>query len=76
MISTSPVNLKELRERSGLKAEQVAVQLGIALSTLRNWEQGKHRPTMNPDEYYAVTQVYKCTYEEFRSAVKETMEGK
>ena len=75
MVSILEVNLRELRERSGLRAEEVAAKLKIALSTLRNWEQGKHKPTMNPDQYYEVTQVYKCTYEEFRSAVNETIEG-
>ncbi len=73
MVGIIAVDLKDLRIRSGLRAEEVAAKLGIALSTLRNWEQGKHRPTMNPEQYYEVTQVYGCTYEEFRNAAKETM---
>jgi len=63
------LDLRGLRERAGLKAEKVVYDLGIAMSTLRNWEQGKHQPTMTPEQTRRFLEVYNCTLEELESAV-------
>lgn len=67
--------LRELRERAGLKPEETAYKLGIALSTLRNWEVGRSRPTMNPLDLVKTLKLYQCTLEEFAEATAETYQG-
>ena len=37
--------VKELRERLGLTQSEMASQIGVALTTLARWEQGKAKPT-------------------------------
>ncbi|MGL5922157.1 helix-turn-helix transcriptional regulator [Chroococcidiopsis sp.] len=62
--------MMELRKKSGLKAEQVAVELDIAMSTVRNWEQGKTIPKLRIDQFVKLCQLYDCTLEELYKAVK------
>ena len=68
------MDLKQLREKTQLKAEEAAFKLDIALSTLRNWEAGKHQPTMTPDQFANALKVYDCTLEEFRQAVRKSVD--
>lgn len=75
MKATDMATLKELRERLGMKAEEVAYRLGVAHSTLRNWESGKSRPTMNPQDLLKTLELYQCTLEEFAEATAETYQG-
>jgi putative transcriptional regulator len=39
------MTIKKLRGRTRLSQPQFAVLLGVELSTLRNWEQGRREPT-------------------------------
>jgi putative transcriptional regulator len=39
------VTIKELRGRTKLSQPRFAALLGVELSTLRNWEQGRREPT-------------------------------
>lgn len=43
----SPANLKAARKRAKLTQEQVAQQLGVAIDTVRSWEQGKAEPPIS-----------------------------
>lgn len=63
--------MKQLRERSGLRAEEIAVALNIAVSTVRNWEQGRNMPRMTPLAFDKLMEVYGCTFEELKQAEKE-----
>jgi putative transcriptional regulator len=38
------VNVKEIREKTGLTQEQFAATFGISLGTLRHWERGDRKP--------------------------------
>lgn len=62
--------MMELRKRADLKAEQVAVELDIAMSTVRNWEQGKTIPKLRIDQFVRLCQLYNCSLEELYEAVK------
>ncbi len=72
MVLTATMNMKDLRQRAGLSAEVVAVKLGKAHSTIRNWESGKSRPTLEPSEMVQLCKLYGCTLEQLEEAVKET----
>ena len=39
-----PLDVREIRERIGLSQSRFAMLLGISLSTLQNWEQGRRTP--------------------------------
>lgn len=43
--------LKALRENAGLSQEQLAVYLGIAVSTLRRWENEGMEPSMTRTQW-------------------------
>ncbi len=40
----SPVNVKEIRERTNKNQEEFANMIGVKVGTLRNWEQGRRKP--------------------------------
>ena len=39
-----PVNVKAVRTQLGLTQIEFAIMIGVSVSTLRNWEQGRRRP--------------------------------
>ena len=63
--------MKQLREKSGLTAQDLAIALGIGISTVHSWEQGRAvprfqivRPLMN---------ALNVTIEELEQAVEESL---
>ena len=44
VFSYSPMNIKEIRERTGKSQKDFADMIGVSLGTLRNWEQGRRYP--------------------------------
>jgi len=40
----SPLNVKEIREKSGKNQSEFAHMIGVSIGTLRNWEQGRRYP--------------------------------
>jgi len=70
------MNMKELRKRSGKRAEEIAAELGVAMSTVRNWEQLKNVPRMTPLSMQRVMKVYGCTFDELVKAEIEVERGK
>lgn len=65
------MNMKDLRLRVGKRAEEIAVELGVAISTVRNWEQLKNVPRMTPLGFEKLMKVYQCTFEELLQAQRE-----
>jgi len=62
------MNMKELRLRTGKKAEVIAVELNVAISTIRNWDQLNTVPRMTPIGLAKLMEVYQCTFEELMKA--------
>ena len=60
--------MRELRVRSGKKAEEIAVELGVSVSTVRNWDQGKTAPRMTPMDMQRLMAVYGCSFDELVKA--------
>jgi len=40
----SPINVKEVREKTNKNQKEFADMIGVKLGTLRNWEQGRRQP--------------------------------
>jgi transcriptional regulator with XRE-family HTH domain len=66
------MDLKELREKAGLSAERVAVELGKSVSTIRFWEAGTYIPNLSPSETLQMIRLYRCTIEELSESFVET----
>lgn len=62
------MNMKDLRLRSGKRAEEIAVELGVAVSTVRNWDQLKSTPRMTPKNFRRLMLAYQCTLDELIEA--------
>jgi len=39
-----PADIKAIRERLGKSQSEFALMIGVSISTLQNWEQGRRRP--------------------------------
>jgi putative transcriptional regulator len=40
----APMDVKAIRQRLGKSQSQFALMIGVSVSTLQNWEQGRRRP--------------------------------
>ena len=44
VVEFAPVNVKAVRRRLGKSQSEFARMIGVSVSTLQNWEQGRRRP--------------------------------
>jgi transcriptional regulator with XRE-family HTH domain len=65
------MDMKQLRQRANKRAEDIAVELGVAISTVRNWEQYKTSPRMTPLGLQRLMKIYGCTFDELVQAEVE-----
>lgn len=56
--------MRELRGRTSKTAQDIAVELGVAVSTVGGWEQGRYMPRMTPLQLHRLCKAYDCTFEE------------
>lgn len=61
--------LKQLRESAFLTQMEVAQRLGVAYTTVNNWEHGRSRPLMRYIPQLAA--LYGVTPQEIQRAIKE-----
>ena len=64
------MNMKQLRERVKLRTVDVASKLGIAESTVRNWEHGRSVPKF--ELIKPLLSLYECSFDELDLAIKTT----
>jgi len=69
------MNMKQLRLRAGLRAEEVAAQIGVAHSSIRNWEQGRTIPKLRVDQVALLCRIYKCSIDDLEQSVKASVEN-
>ena len=62
--------VKEFRIQSGLRIESVAVRLSKSYATIRSWEAGYSKPTLNPSQMLKLCEMYGCSLEQLAEAVK------
>lgn len=67
------MDMRGLRERAGLSTIEVAFRLGVAESTVRNWERGRTAPRMSLQQFIKLVRLYQCTIDELEEAVQESM---
>lgn len=64
--------MRQLRKRTGLTTADVASRLGIADSTVRNWEYGKTMPKLRLDQFVKLIDLYQVQPAELLDAVKKS----
>jgi putative transcriptional regulator len=68
--------MKALREKQKLRTVDVASKIGVAESTVRNWEKGRTIPTLDIYQIANLLNLYQCSFEELQQAVIRTRELK
>jgi putative transcriptional regulator len=43
-FKVSPANIKSIRQRLNKSQSEFAMMIGVSISTLQNWEQGRRKP--------------------------------
>ena len=66
------MNMRELREKANISAEEAAFRLKVAHSTIRNWESGRTEPSLGVTKISQLLELYKCSFEELEQAVIES----
>lgn len=66
------MNMKQLRERKKLRTVDVASRVGVAESTVRNWEYGKTIPKLRIDQFHELIKLYDCSFDELITAVEKS----
>ncbi|MFQ5683796.1 MAG: NadS family protein [Candidatus Binatia bacterium] len=44
VVDLKPMDIREVRKKLTLSQSEFALMIGVSLSTLQNWEQGRRRP--------------------------------
>lgn len=73
-IAKGDATMRRLRETAQLRTVDVASKMGIAESTVRNWEKGRSVPTLNFLQIERLMKLYGCKFEDLLLAWKNTLE--
>ena len=65
------MDMRQLRERQNLRTVDVASQLGVSESTIRNWEHGRSVPRF--EVISGLMRIYQCTFMELEEAMNESL---
>lgn len=66
------VNIKNMREKTGLTQRQLAEQLGVGRTAVAMWELGKSVP--RSDKLPALARILDCTIDELFCGTRESEE--
>ncbi len=58
----------KLREVAGLTKVQLAIELGLSIRTINDWEQKRTQPKLVPSQLKQMMSVYQCTLDELIAA--------
>ena len=73
MDNVTGMNMKQLRLRVKLRTVDIASRIGVAESSVRNWEKGRTIPTLSIDKTAALCELYQCSIAELDLAVRESI---
>jgi DNA-binding transcriptional regulator YiaG len=57
-----------LRQEAGLTKLQLAIELGLSVRTINDWEQKRTQPKLVPSQLKQMMSVYQCTLDELIAA--------
>jgi len=61
-----PLTLAQLRERAKFNQAQLAVTMGVSISTVSDWENGKKEPRLK--HFRLLIEILGCSFEELCEA--------
>jgi putative transcriptional regulator len=67
------MDMKQLRLKVKLRTVDVASRVGIAESSVRNWEKGRTIPKLTIDKTAVLCQLYRCSIEDLATAAQESI---
>ncbi len=56
--------LKQRRESLNVTQRQIALELGVTVTTVQNWEAGRHIPKLYPKQMKVLCELLQFTVEE------------
>ena len=67
------MDMKQLRLKVKLRTVDVASRVGIAESSVRNWEKGRTIPKLTIDKVAVLCELYQCSIAELNLAVQQSI---
>jgi putative transcriptional regulator len=67
------MDMKQLRLKVKLRTVDVASRVGIAESSVRNWEKGRTIPKLTIDKVAVLCELYQCSIAELAQAAHESI---
>ena len=67
------MDMKQLRLNIKLRTVDVASRIGIAVSSVRNWEKGRTIPKLTIDKVAVLCELYQCSISELAKAAQESI---
>ncbi|EGJ33038.1 MULTISPECIES: helix-turn-helix transcriptional regulator [Moorena] len=64
-------NLKKRRESLNITQREIAHELGVTVTTVQNWEAGRHIPKLYPNQLKALCDLLKVTLDELAKWVTD-----
>jgi transcriptional regulator with XRE-family HTH domain len=71
---SNEIGMKQLREKAGLTAQELAVALGISISTVHSWEQGRAIPQFQMIK--PLMRTLRVTFDQLEEAVESSLQLK
>lgn len=62
----------KLRERVGLTQRELAQSLGVTVTTISAWENGRHEPKLTVVQLKRLTELLDCSLDDLVEAVQST----
>lgn len=66
------MDMKQLRQRLKKSPEEIAVALSVTVSTVRNWESGRHEPRLPISDIPKFLDAYQCSLDDAIAAAAES----
>ncbi|HAJ64161.1 MAG TPA: XRE family transcriptional regulator [Cyanobacteria bacterium UBA8543] len=63
-MTTVGERLKQRREALKVTQRQIALELNVTVTTVQNWESGRHIPKLSPNQMKALCDLLKFTLED------------
>jgi putative transcriptional regulator len=67
------MDMKQLRLKVKLRTVDVASRVGIAESSVRNWEKGRTIPKLTIDKVAVLCELYQCSISDLAQAAQKSI---
>jgi len=68
-----PLTLMKLREDVGLTQRELAQVLGVTITTISGWENGRHEPRLTFSQTKLLTEILRCSLDDLVKAAQKRL---